>query len=84
MIRLVHSNNPDLRQRREWEFNKKVGERLQGWAREAKVSDSKMAEFLKLDSTMIWRIYSGKAPLTCVRAARMCQFVGHNLAELFA
>lgn len=82
-IRLVYSNDPALRELREAEFNQAVGAVLQGWARESGVSDAKMAEHLEIGTTMLWRHYTGRTALTCLRAARMCRVLGHDLGELF-
>lgn len=83
-IRLVGGTDVDVRKKRESAFNKKVGARLQKWARDAGVTDEAMAEHLGINPTQVWRHYVGQTPLTCVRASRMASLAGRELKELFA
>lgn len=83
VIKLVGIKDKIRAEARARDFNELVGAKLQAWARDDGVTDDTMAKRLDVNVTTVWRHYAGRTPLTCLRAAQMCQVLGRDLRELF-
>lgn len=83
MLRLISSTDLAKRQKSEFGFNQSVGAKLRAERERQKITLETMGGKLDIHATQVMRHESGATPLTCVRAARICQILGIDMRELF-